>query len=271
MSGSEEVKEQRPEVPSGREGSDSTHAPRAHLLDALRGFSVLSMVLFHFCYDLRYLAGVSLPWFAGMWQATWRSSISWTFLFLAGVMCSYSRSNLRRATKYGAFALAIFAVTSLVAVDDPISFGIIYCMAACTLVAAVMQRLGVMPQGGLAAAVCLLLFLALLGLPTGHVGIGQMAVKLPRELYSTPFLSWLGLPGPGFVSGDYYPLLPYLLMYLTGASLGPQVKEAFGRSQRLAGLRCAPLEWVGRHALLVYAAHQPVLLVLTMALTGSSL
>ena len=65
-------------------------ARRVRFFDSLRGLSVLSMVGFHLCYDLRYLAGLSLPWFQGTFQDVWRASISWVFLFLAGVMSSYS-------------------------------------------------------------------------------------------------------------------------------------------------------------------------------------
>lgn len=100
-------------------------ARRVRFFDSLRGLSVLSMVGFHLCYDLRYLAELSLPWFQGTFQDIWRATISWVFLFLAGVMSSYSRNNYRRAAKYGLFALAIFAVTTIAAVDDAISFGII--------------------------------------------------------------------------------------------------------------------------------------------------
>ena len=80
---------------------------RIGIFDAVRGFSVISMVLFHLCYDLRFLAGVGLPWFASPLQDIWRASISWTFLFVAGCMCTLSRSNLRRGLTYGAVALAI--------------------------------------------------------------------------------------------------------------------------------------------------------------------
>ena len=247
--------------------NDSTKASRVRLLDAVRGFSVASMVLFHFCYDVRYIAGLELPWFQGALQDVWRASISWTFLLVAGIMCSFSRDNLRRAGKYGAFALAIFLATTVAAVDDPISFGIIYCMAVCTLVTAALKRVRLAPHGWLAAAVLFALFVACLRLPDGSVGIGPLGLRLPRTLYSTELFSWLGFPGPHFVSGDYYPLLPYLLMYLVGVSLGPWVKER-ASSGRMPNAGCAPLEWLGRHALLVYAAHQPVLLAITMLIAG---
>ena len=49
-------------------------AKRVRFFDSLRGLSVLSMVGFHLCYDLRYLAGLSLPWFQGTFQDIWRAT-----------------------------------------------------------------------------------------------------------------------------------------------------------------------------------------------------
>lgn len=122
----------------------------------------------------------------------------------------------------------------------------------------------------MAGAACVAAFLALLHVPTGYLDLGFTRMTLPKELYATPWLSWLGFPGPGFVSGDYYPVLPYLLMYLAGASAGPSLKDSFC-SGRIRDLGLRPLEWLGRHALLVYAAHQPVLLVVASLVSGRSL
>lgn len=234
---------------------------RLRLVDAARGFSVLSMVAFHWCYDLKFLVGASLPWFAPPLQDVWRSSISWAFLLIAGCMCSLSRSNLRRAARYGAVALAVFVATSLASVDVPISFGIIYCMAACTLVAWLLERLHVAPKGPRTALVLFVAFLVLRGLPLGYVGVGDAVVRLPLAWYQTPWLAWLGLPGPGFSSGDYYPLLPYLLLFLAGSAMGRWWKDK-GFPKAFLTRGCVPLEHVGRLALPVYVAHQPLLLLL---------
>lgn len=174
-------------------------ARRVRFFDSLRGLSVLSMVGFHLCYDLRYLAGLSLPWFQGTFQDVWRASISWVFLFLAGVMSSYSRNNYRRAAKYGLFALAIFAVTAIAAVDDAISFGIIFCMAACTLVTAILETLRIRPGGLVAGAACVAAFLALLHVPTGYLDLG-----FTRMTYHKSSMRPLGSPGLGSQVRDLF-------------------------------------------------------------------
>ncbi|MDO4796405.1 MAG: heparan-alpha-glucosaminide N-acetyltransferase [Coriobacteriales bacterium] len=229
------------------------------LLDALRGFSLVSMVCFHLCYDLVYLYGVSIAWFRPPLQDIWRSSISWTFLLLAGIMCSLSRSNLKRAAKYGAFALAIWLITSIAAVDAPINFGIIYCMAFSTFVVWVLERCHAVPCGPLCALVFFVLFLFAYRIPQGYVGIGPATFAVPRALYEGNALSFLGFPGPTFFSSDYYPPLPFTLLYLSGCSLGRWWRKT-GFPSALTVYGCVPLEFIGRHSLLVYAIHQPVLL-----------
>lgn len=251
----------------GAPSAPSAQGGRVCVFDLVRGLSVISMVAFHLCYDLRYIVGAELPWFRPPLQDVWRCSISWTFLFVAGCMCAHSRSNLRRAAQYGTVALAVWAVTTIAAVDVPISFGIIYCMAACTLVAWALGRLGALPRGPLAAAALLIVFLSLQGLADGHVGLGPLSVQLPPELYETSALAWLGLPGGSFASGDYYPLLPYFALYLSGVAMGSFWKgRGYPRWAREA--RLAPVNFVGRHALVVYVAHQPILLGLAALLAG---
>lgn len=234
---------------------------RLGFFDAARGLCVVSMVLFHFCYDLAELRGLRLAWFRPPFEDIWRASISWSFLFIAGIMCAYSRNNFRRAAKYGLVAFGIWVATFLAKVDTPISFGIIYCMSASTLLYALLDASGHAPRGIPCAVVLIACFLVMLGISGGTVGVLDLRISVPRELYSTEWLSWLGFPGPHFESGDYYPPLPYSLMFLVGSVAGRRIKEA-SIPEALGRLSCAPLEFVGRHALEVYILHQPVLLLL---------
>lgn len=234
---------------------------RVRIFDIARGFAVISMVLFHGCYDLAYLSHVSLPWFSGLFQDIWRASISWTFLFIAGCMCHYSHNNLIRGAKLLALSLGIFIATSLVAVDTPISFGIIFCMGACGVITGLLERFKLLPSGVLPALICLCLFLVTLNVSHGTIGFGSISIRIPHALYETPWFSWLGFPGPHFMSGDYYPVLPYFFMYLTGAVLLSRAIKK-GLPTWIYSLHCAPLEFIGRHALLIYVVHQPLLLIL---------
>lgn len=220
---------------------------RIAVFDIVRGFTLVSMVCFHACYDLAYLFGVSLPWFTDTaFQVFWRCSISWVFLFLAGWMASYSRNNFKRSGVYALAALAIFAATTLASVDDAVNFGIMFCMAASTFVIAVLRPCLEKLSPAMGCIVAIAIFLATLGVPLQRYGI--------------PHLAWLGFPDPSFASGDYYPLIPYFFMYLAGffASRLPGAQTLPDWCKRDF---CPPLSWLGKQSLLIYLAHQPLLLL----------
>lgn len=221
---------------------------RITIFDTVRGLTMLSMAGFHACYDLAYLYGWDMPWFTEtVFQDIWRASISWVFLFIAGWMCTLSRNNVKRALKYAAAALVVWIATTLVSVDDSVNFGIIYCMAACTAVVALTRPLLQKIPGSWGIAACLVLFALTWG--------------IPKAVYPLPYLAWLGFPGPGFVSGDYYPLIPFVFMYLTGFFAAQAAQASSLEAPAWAYANPIPaLAVLGRHALPFYLLHQPVIL-----------
>ncbi len=235
----------------------SNHA-RIALFDILRGFTIVSMVAFHATYDLVYIFHVDIPWF-GLTLATdvWRCSISWTFLLLAGWMTSFSRNNMRRAAIYGAAALTVFLVTTVAAVDTPISFGILFCMAACTLTHALLQPLLDRINPSIVVVVALMLFAA--------------TYQLPRTTYSIEGLAWLGFPSASFTSGDYYPIIPYFFMYEAGAALSRLFAKTHpdGYPSWMERNWCPPLATIGNMSLPIYLIHQPAVLVILTLIFGA--
>jgi uncharacterized membrane protein len=131
------------------------------------------------------------------------------------------------------------------------------------LCAWVLERLGVFTSHNLEQALVLVaLFLICLPAASGFIGIGNWQVALPAQLYSTPWFSWLGFPGPGFISSDYYPPIPFTLLYLAGAHIGFYLKQHGGYPSWAHTLGIRPLDFVGRHALEVYVLHQPLIFAL---------
>lgn len=237
---------------------ERTATRRITAFDTLRGFTIVSMIAFHACYDLAYIAGMSLPWFTGtLFQDVWRASISWTFLLIAGWMTSLSRNNLRRAGVYAIAALVVYAATALAGVDTAVSFGIIFCMAASTALYALLERARVRLHPAIGFTVALVLF--------------ALTYDVPRTRYDIEGLAWLGLPSPSFSSGDYYPLLPYGFLYAAGAFAAQWFKRAAQGAYPSWMYRdwCPPLTVLGRASLFIYLVHQPLLLLLMQLVTGS--
>lgn len=236
---------------------------RVTFFDTIRGLSVVSMIMFHFTYDLFFISHVKLTWFTPQLMQIWIPSISYPFIFIAGCMCTFSKDSFKRAGIYGLVALAIFAATTVAKVDTPITFGIFFCMASCTLVEALISHFAVPPKGYAEAVLLLLFFIICLPISSRHIGIGTMIFSLPKELYQTPYLAWAGFPSPSFSSGDYYPLLPYLFLYLSGAAFNRQLK-AEGYPNWMNTFSLPLITEMGKHSLIVYILHQPILLLIAL-------
>lgn len=221
---------------------------RITVFDTIRGFTMLSMAGFHACYDLAYLYGWDMPWFTQtIFQDIWRASISWVFLFIAGWMCTLSRNNIKRAVKYAAAAFVVWVATTLVSADDSVNFGIMFCMAACTATFALARPVIAKVPSVWGIAICLTLF--------------ALTWSIPKTVYPIPYLAWLGFPGPDFVSGDYYPVIPFLFMYLAGFFAAHTTQEANYEAPGWAYANPIPaLASLGRHALPFYLLHQPVIM-----------
>ena len=98
--------------------------------------------------------------------------------------------------------------------------------------------------------------------PSGAVIIG-LAAFLPglRRAADVRF-DWLlplGLLWPIFASYDYFPLIPWFGVFLAGAALGKTV-YAPGKSLLLRPPRETFINFAGRHSLLIYVVHQPVIM-----------
>lgn len=226
-------------------------AKRVVFFDTLRGFTLVSMIAFHLTYDLAYLYGIDLPWFTSSpFQDIWRATTSWTFLLLAGWMTQHSRNNLKRGFIYAAAALLVFMATTIARVDTPISFGILYCMAFCTITYEAASHLLKRFNPFIMIIICMGLFV--------------LTYNVPSNTYPFSGLSWLGLPAQGFASSDYYPPIPYFFLYGIGVNLAIlYLKNNTGTSAYPSWMHrdfCPPLTAMGRHSLVIYLAHQPIIL-----------
>ena len=230
--------------------------PRLEAVDSLRGLALLSMILYHGMWDLVFLFGVKLSWYLGTPGMLWQQSICWTFIFLAG----FSWQLGRRPGKRGLTVLAGGAVISLISalVGQPIRFGILTLLGSCTLLWIPLHRLfsRVAPEWG--AGSFFLLFLLARKLWELY-DPRTSAAWIPEAIRSDLALAYLGFPQPGFSSADYFPLLPWILLFGTGYFLFSLLKKYGLLRKFLEKGRIPGVSFLGKNSLLVYLLHQPVL------------
>ena len=225
---------------------------RFDILDAWRSLAIALMVVYHFLYDL-LIFGVITPqrMFSTPLNILERF-ICCSFILLAGASARFSRNNLRR----GLIVLGAAVVVELGAAvaGQTIRFGVLMLLGwSMVLYHFTGKYLRKLPGAVLAAAALALFFLT--DWWTEAAGV------------SVSWLYPLGFTAPGFASADYFPLLPWHFLFLLGTVLGGWCLDH--REARPLRLELpAALTWCGRHSLLIYVLHQPVLYGLTFLIWG---
>lgn len=231
---------------------------RVALLDELRGLFILLMVFYHGCYNLAEIFRLDMPFFYSFPMRFLQLLIAGDFIFISGCVSRYSRSNFKRGLQIFGCGMVLTVVTAVVLPDQIILYGVLHSLGFSMMVFALTHKFldKLHPTLGLAA--CTVIFLGTYFVASGVIGFPPLAAPLPAGLYSTPYLFWLGFPGPGFFSSDYFPVLPWLFFFLAGSYCGVFLK----RGSFPAWVYQPHVNWlarVGRHTLLIYMLHQPVL------------
>lgn len=238
---------------------------RLHLLDALRGFTLLHMIAFHGMWNLVYLFGIHAPWYRGLPGYIWQQSICWTFLLLSGFCWAMSRSHIKRGLMVFGGGVLVSLVTCVLMPENRIVFGILTCIGSCVLLMQPLDALLKKMPPPLGAAVSFALFLLLRNCPNGTLGFENLVIcDLPDWLYRNYLTAYLGFPHGNFFSTDYFPLLPWFFLFVTGYFLFRITSKRNLNETLFAKGQFPLLNFLGRNSLLVYLLHQPVLYGLSM-------
>ncbi len=243
---------------------------RYNLLDAVRGALIINMILYHALYDVVHILGIPIEWYTGPIGYIWQQGICWGFILLSGFCFRLSKRPLRHGLIVLGAGVLVTLVTAIAMPSERIIFGVLYLLGLCALIQcavwAIWSRLGLPPfPAALGLILAALAFFLTREVPSGYIGFeGLRLFPLPQWLYASDYLAVLGLPGPNFWSSDYFPLIPWLCLYLCGYFLWRLIGSRQRIMDRLRpGIR--PLSFIGRHSLLIYLLHQPALMGIFLA------
>lgn len=221
---------------------------------------MISMVIYHAMWDLVYLYGVKAPWYHTKAAFYWQQSICWTFILLAGFCSVMSRNLLKQGLIVSFWGIVVMAVTQIFMQSGGIWFGVLSLIGSCTLLMAFLRLQLVKIAPALGLLVSFILFALTYHAGWGYIGaFGVSVLELPDGLYHNLFTAYLGFPPAGFSSSDYFPLIPWVFLYLCGVflhGLWGKYRPAF---LERCNIRIPGLTWLGKHALIVYVLHQPII------------
>ncbi len=225
---------------------------RIEIIDALRGLAVVLMVCHHFLYDLVEFLNAPLWLFSNPVFDILQPFFASVFIVLCGVSSNFSRSNIKRGFITLCVALGVTGVTSLL--EMPIVFGVLHLLSVCMLFYGVTQKLFEKINGILLLVICVLLVII------SAYCVNNLDVQSDN-------LWFLGWQGNNFISYDYFPLFPWMFVFLSGTAIGRYIRNgSFPRWFYEARIPVLPA--IGRHALIIYIIHQPVLYLITLLIRG---
>ncbi len=212
------------------------------------------MVVYHFCWDLRYFGFITAEVDTALGWRIFAHAIAGAFLFIVGVSLVLAsrrginwRHYFRRLAVIVASALAITIVTWFTFPDAFIFFGILHEIAVASVLGLAFIR----------APIALTVAAAVFCFAAPHF--------LSAPLFDHSALLWIGLSTTLPRTNDFVPIFPWFGAILAGiaaAKLWPRLGLEQLALWRTASVPPALL-FVGRHSLLIYLLHQPILFGLT--------
>ena len=235
-----------------------TNYQRLWEIDALRGIAIVMMVSYHIYFDIYFLKIFDVPFFSAWY-------IGALFLFLVGVSLTLSYSRVYKKysfrqllTKYAKRGVMVFSlgllitgVTWLIIPQWFIIFGILHCIGLCIILG----------------------FLVIHG-KTINIVLGLTVIMVGLWLYTMArwgfsWLFWLGFVPNEYQTLDYFPLLPWFGVVLLGIAVGNILYAQGKRQFLLPDWSSFPLfrflGTLGKHSLLIYLIHQPIILAIIFA------
>ncbi len=232
---------------AGERAARTSHA-RVAGVDAIRGAAICLMVVYHFLFDLNWFHVMRADFNNDVFWLAFRTVVVSMFLLVAGVSlvlaerAGMSRHRFwRRIAVVGVCAILVSAASYVTFPRTFITFGILHCIVVTSILAWPLVR---HPWISLGLGIAVI--------------VAGLIVELP--MFDARWLNWIGFMTHKPPTEDYVPLFPWMGASLIGVALGNWLAaRGFKPLDPLSRTAPAWLTWLGRHSLIVYMVHQPVM------------
>lgn len=235
---------------------------RYSIIDIIRGITIISMILYHGMWDVVYIHNVDVRWYNSIIGRIWQQSIAWSFVIISGFCFSFGKAKLKNGLKMIIGSAIISIVTLVFMPNQRIIFGVLTMLGSCTIIVCLIERVLGKCRDIIGIVLGLIMFILTLNISNGYIGIkGLLVIRLPRSLYNNWVSTYLGFPFKNFWSMDYYGVVPWIFLFIVGFYL----HKLFVRKNILHILdkvHNKALEQVGKHSLIIYMVHQPIVYVI---------
>ena len=237
---------------------------RAWELDFLRGIALIMMLFMHTSWDFRYEFGVDI--FSYL-EADWFWSfvhpvIVVLFVGVSGICSTFSRNNAKRGLKILAATLALNIGTLIIykvtGIPCLIIFNVLSVLTCGIFIYALIAFIEKKTKANPNVAN------VIMGLAGLYIVIVGCNIHYMDNASDSLFFLPVGFDIAGTPPmADYMPLFPWLGVFLLGCVIGrtcyKDKKTLFAGKGKVMSAVARPVEFIGRHSLIIYLAHQPVI------------
>lgn len=228
---------------------------RIFFLDEIRALALIGMIIYHAAYDLYAIFGLGFDFYSKGWDAL-QLAVCCTFIFIAGISSRLSKNSFKHGLIVFGCGMLMTIGTYFFMPSQIIWFGVLHFLGISMILYYAFRKSIKKAPALIGALFSFATFLCLYGLPSRSIFFGNVAV--PSGLYFSKYLAVIGLPGPGFRSADYFPLIPWFFLFLTGCFIGKYFKERRipdFMMKKHSDFLCK----IGSNTLFIYVLHQPVI------------
>jgi uncharacterized membrane protein len=211
-------------------------------IDLFKVIALILMILFHIIYDLNEFAHVNLDYSSGFWYYVGKIS-AFLFIFLAGINSGFSHKPIKRGIFVFSFGIIVTITTFLFMKDLYVRFGILHFLGISMLLYPLFKRINNF----------ILFLLAILIIIISNTGLLDQTnlVVFLRNVF-------------GGMSIDYYPLFPYLSIFIFGV-LSYKLFYYKRKSIFNLNIKSKLLCFISKYSLTIYLIHQPIILGIIFA------
>ncbi|MCL2425052.1 MAG: DUF1624 domain-containing protein [Oscillospiraceae bacterium] len=237
---------------------------RIDIIDALRGFAVALMVIHHAFYNAWAFLDAPLWLYRNPIFNILQIIFIGVFVAVSGVSSRFSKGNVER----GAIVLVIAVIISYITtqMEMPIIFGILHLLGFLMMFYGITRKFWDNIPRKVAPFIYIIL-IVVSALVRAFLSPSFDNIEMHNALHNilNDVLSVLGWRQPGFVTFDYQPILPWIFVFLFGTWIGEYIRENKFPSW-FYEVKVPFFPVIGRNALLIYIAHQPILVGITIGI-----
>ncbi len=230
-------------------------------LDEIRGFAIVCMIVHHLFYDIGFVLEISWGYRIFNFLCFFQPVFWAAFILTSGICSRLSRNPVKRGIIVLAAGAAVSLATAVIMpamgiTGAEIYFGILSCLGCSMIITGLFMPL--LDRGNEKTGMLVTAFLFFATYKISEKSLLFGLVSIPDFLYQSNIFSPLGFFNSSFKSADYFPLIPWLFMFLFGAVFGKYAKE--GKFPEFAyKSHSRVLQFVGKNSLWFYLVHQPAL------------